>query len=74
MDKNEKLIKRAMWFNRLSFVQIFRETMIMLFPVALIGTIVWIISDNLLASNGFLANVFYIQQWLPELPIFKGII
>lgn len=66
MDKNEKLIKRAMWFNRLSFVQIFRETMIMLFPVALIGTIVWIISDNLLASNGFLANVFYIQQWLPE--------
>lgn len=66
MDKNEKLIKRAMWFNRLSFVQIFRETMIMLFPVALIGTIVWIISDNFLASNGFLANVFYIQQWLPE--------
>lgn len=66
MDKNEKLIKRAMWFNRLSFVQIFRETMIMVFPVALIGTIVWIISDNFLASNGFLANVFYIQQWLPE--------
>lgn len=71
MDKNEKLIKRAMWFNRLSFVQIFRETMIMLFPVALIGTIVWIISDNLLASNGFLANVFYIQQWLPERQFFK---
>ena len=66
MDKNEKLIKWAMWFNCLSFVQIFRETMIMLFPVALIGTIVWIISDNLLASKGFLANVFYIQQWLPE--------
>ncbi|TGB10653.1 PTS transporter subunit EIIC [Limosilactobacillus reuteri] len=71
MDKNEKLIKRAMWFNRLSFVQIFRETMIMLFPVVLIGTIVWIISDNLLASNGFLANVFYIQQWLPERQFFK---
>ncbi|MCC4333865.1 PTS transporter subunit EIIC [Limosilactobacillus reuteri] len=60
-----------MWFNRLSFVQIFRETMIMLFPVVLIGTIVWIISDNLLASNGFLANVFYIQQWLPERQFFK---
>ncbi len=71
MDKNEKLIKWAMWFNCLSFVQIFRETMIMLFPVALIGTIVWIISDNLLASKGFLANVFYIQQWLPERQFFK---
>lgn len=71
MDKNEKLINWAMWFNRLSFVQIFRETMIMLFPVALIGTIVWIISDTLLASKGFLANVFYIQQWLPERQFFK---
>ncbi len=73
MDKNEKLIKWAMWFNRLSFVQIFRETMIMLFPVALIGTIVWIISDNLLASNGFLANVLYIQQWLPERQFFRNL-
>ena len=70
MDKNEKLIKWAMRFNRLSFVQIFRETMIMLFPVALIGTIVWIISDNLLDPNGFLANVLYIRQWFPERQFF----
>lgn len=73
MDKNEKLIKWAMWFNRLSFVQIFRETMIMLFPVALIGTIVWIISDNLLARNGFLANVLYVRQWLPERQFFQNL-
>ncbi|MFR0606843.1 PTS transporter subunit EIIC [Limosilactobacillus balticus] len=71
MNKNEKLIKWAIWFNRLSFVQIFRETMIMLFPVALIGTIVWIISDNLLALNGFLANVLYIRQWFPERQFFR---
>lgn len=71
MDKNEKIIKWAMWFNRLSFVQIFRETMIMLFPVALIGAIVWIIGDNLLARNGFLANVLYVQQWLPQRQFFR---
>ncbi|MEY8442236.1 PTS transporter subunit EIIC [Lactobacillaceae bacterium 24-114] len=71
MEKKEKLIKWAMWFNRLSFVQIFRETMIMLFPVALIGTIVWIISDNLLARNGFLANVLYVQHWLPQRQFFR---
>ena len=73
MDKNEKLIKWAMRFNRLSFVQIFRETMIMLFPVALIGTIVWIISDNLLDPNGFLANVLYIRQWFPERQFFRAL-
>ncbi|MCC4400189.1 PTS transporter subunit EIIC [Limosilactobacillus reuteri] len=73
MNKNEKLIKWAMWFNRLSFVEIFRETMIMLFPVALIGTIVWIISDNLLAPNGFLANVLYIRQWFPERQFFRAL-
>ncbi|MDE7040898.1 MAG: PTS transporter subunit EIIC [Limosilactobacillus sp.] len=73
MNKNEKLIKWAIWFNRLSFVQIFRETMIMLFPVALIGTIVWIISDNLLAPNGFLANVLYIRQWFPERQFFRAL-
>ncbi|MCC4383024.1 PTS transporter subunit EIIC [Limosilactobacillus reuteri] len=73
MNKNEKLIKWAMWFNRLSFVEIFRETMIMLFHVALIGTIVWIISDNLLAPNGFLANVLYIRQWFPERQFFRAL-
>ncbi|MDL2057358.1 PTS transporter subunit EIIC [Limosilactobacillus reuteri] len=73
MNKNEKLIKWAMWFNRLSFVEIFLETMIMLFPVALIGTIVWIISDNLLAPNGFLANVLYIRQWFPERQFFRAL-
>lgn len=73
MDKNEKLIKWAMWFNRLSFVQVFRETLIMLFPVALIGTIVWIISDNLLAPDGFLANILYIRQWLPQRQFFRAL-
>lgn len=73
IDKNEKLIKWAMWFNRLSFVQIFRETLIMLFPVALVGTIVWIISDNLLAPNGFLNNVLYIRHWLPQRQFFRDL-
>ncbi|MCC4347157.1 PTS transporter subunit EIIC [Limosilactobacillus reuteri] len=73
MDRNEKIIKWAMWFNRLSFIQIFRETMIILFPVALVGAIVWIISDNLLAPNGFLANVLYVRQWLPQRQFFRAL-
>ena len=71
MDKNEKLIKLVMRFNRLSFVQISRETMIMLFPVALIGSIVWIIGDNLLSPSGFLSNVLHVQSWLPQRQFFR---
>jgi PTS system cellobiose-specific IIC component len=71
MDKNEKLIKLVMRFNQLSFVQISRETMIMLFPVALIGSIVWIIGDNLLAPSGFLSNVLHVQAWLPQRQFFR---
>lgn len=47
-------------------MRVFSETMILLFPIGLIGTVTWIISDNLLASNGFLANVLYIRRWLPQ--------
>lgn len=73
MDKNEKLVSWAVRFNQQPFVQIFRETMIILFPVALIGAIVWIISDNLLAPDGFLANVLYVRQWLPQRQFFRAL-
>lgn len=71
MKINEKLVNWAVRFNHLSFVRVFRETMILLFPIGLVGTITWIISDNLLATNGFLANILYIRQWLPQRQFFQ---
>lgn len=71
MSIKDKLIEWAVRFNRHSFVRVFRETMILLFPIGLVGTITWIISDNLLATDGFLANILYIRQWLPQRQFFQ---
>lgn len=73
MGLNDKLVNWAVRFNRHSFIRVFRETMILLFPIGLIGTITWIISDNLLAPNGFLANILYIRDWLPQQQFFRAL-
>lgn len=73
MGKNKKIVAWAVRFNQYSFVQVLRETLIMLFPVALVGSIVWIISDNLLSTNGFLANVFHVRDWLPQRQFFQAL-
>lgn len=64
--KEDKLVNRIDRFNQHAFIQVLQQTMIILFPVALIGSFTWVISDNLLASNGFLAEILRIQQWLPQ--------
>jgi PTS system cellobiose-specific IIC component len=73
MDKKQKLVAWAVRFNQHSFVQILRETLIMLFPVALVGSIVWIISANLLSPNGFLANILQVRRWLPQRQFFQAL-
>lgn len=73
MGRKQKLVTWAVRFNQHAFVQILRETLIMLFPVALVGSIVWIIGDNLLAPNGFLANILRVRQWLPQRQFFRAL-
>lgn len=53
MGKKRRFVNWATWFNERPFVKIMQQTMIILFPVALIGSFTWMISDNLLATNGF---------------------
>ena len=67
MGKKRRFVNWATWFNERPFVKIMQQTMIILFPVALIGSFTWMISDNLLATNGFLANIFRVRQWLPQM-------
>lgn len=45
--------------------------MMILFPVALVGSFAWVISNNLLANNGFLANIFRVRQWLPQMSFWR---
>ncbi|MGM9907577.1 PTS transporter subunit EIIC [Limosilactobacillus sp.] len=73
MGRKQRLVTWAVRFNQHAFVQILRETLIMLFPVALVGSIVWIIGDNLLAPNGFLANILRVRQWLPQRQFFRAL-
>lgn len=73
MGRKQKLVTWVVRFNQHAFVQILRETLIMLFPVALVGSIVWIIGDNLLAPNGFLANILRVRQWLPQRQFFRAL-
>lgn len=71
MGKKRRFVNWATWFNERPFVKIMQQTMIILFPVALIGSFTWMISDNLLATNGFLANIFRVRQWLPYMQFWR---
>lgn len=71
MKKKRRFVDWATWFNERPFINIVQQTMIILFPVALIGSFAWMISDTLLASNGFLASIFRVRQWLPHLQFWR---
>lgn len=71
MEKKDKLVNLVVRFNERSFIQILQQTMLILFPVAVVGSFAWIISDNLLSTGGFLANMFQIHRWVPQLTFFR---
>ena len=73
LDKHQGLVNWAVRFNRHLFIRVLRETMTILFPVALVGSIMWIVSDNLLASNGYLANILYVSRWLPQRQFWRAL-
>ena len=66
MKKERWFVKWAVWVNERTFIKIFQQTMIVLFPIVLVGSFTWVISTNLLATNGFLANIFRVHQLLPQ--------
>lgn len=71
MEIKDKLVNLVVRFNERSFIKILQQTMIILFPVAVVGSFAWIISDNLLSTCGFLANMFQIRRWVPQLKFFR---
>lgn len=71
MVKKRRFVNWATRFNERPFIKIMQQTMIILFPLALLGSFTWMISDNLLANNGFLANIFRVRQWLPNLQFWR---
>lgn len=66
MEFPQKLVRFGIKTSQNSFVRVVRQTMIMLFPFAALGSIASVINVSILSSAGFIGNIFYITKWLPH--------
>lgn len=71
MASSQKLIAKMVKFRQYSFIQILQQTMITLFPIALIGASASVISHVFLSPSGFLGSVLHIRQWFPQYQFFR---
>lgn len=60
-----KVVKILVRFNERSFIQAVRQTLVVLFPVALIGALAQLVVKSCLDANGFFYNILEIGAWLP---------
>ena len=67
MNFSQKIINFALKIYKFSFTKIMRQTMIILFPFAALGSIASVISVSILSNTGFIGNIFYITKWLPHI-------
>lgn len=63
---NQRLVNAIVKYRKTSFIQILNYTLVILFPVIVIGSASWVIYGNLLSRNGFLANMLHTTSWLPH--------
>ena len=59
-----KVVNVLVRFNQWSFIQAVRQTLVALFPVALIGALAQLIVKSFLNANGFFYNILGIGSWL----------
>lgn len=52
--------------NQRSFLVVVRQTLLPLFPFALIGSVAQMILKTMFSDDGFFANIFYFTEWLPD--------
>lgn len=63
---NEKnIIDLLARYKQLTFIKILQQTMIALFPIALIGSYCWAITNSFLTSNSFFGQLTNISKWFP---------
>lgn len=60
-----KVVNMLVRFNQHSFIQAVRQTLVVLFPVTLIGALAQLVVKSCLDANGFFYNIFGIGSWLP---------
>ena len=60
-----KVVNSFVRFNRWSFIQVVRQTLVVLFPVTLLGSLARLVVKSFLDPNGFFYNILGIGAWLP---------
>lgn len=65
MFSSQAWVDRLVKMRQLPFIQILQRTMVTLFPLAIIGSGAWIISQVLFAPTGFLGEITGVRHWLP---------
>lgn len=48
-------------------------TLMILFPVIVVGSFSWVIYSNLLSRNGFMANMLHVTSWLPQWQFWRAL-
>lgn len=61
----EKLLNALIRFNQRPFIQVVRHTLLMLFPISLIGSIARMILRSCLEDDGFFYNILMLDVWAP---------
>lgn len=62
----KKISKGIVKLYSFPFIKTMRETLLTLFPFAVLGSIASVFNVSILSKTGFIGNVFYITQWLPH--------
>ena len=61
----KKLVDLLVRYKQLTFIKILQQTMVSIFPFALIGTYCWALVNSFLSTNSFFGRLTNIAKWFP---------
>lgn len=65
MDE-ERLVKTITKYRNYRFIQVLRQTMLILFPVILIGAFSWTLSNCIFNSDSLVGRLINLNKWFPQ--------
>lgn len=70
--ENSKLVEWTVKFRKLEFIQVLQRTMLILFPIVLVGSFAGLLSDGVFSTNGYIGSLVKISN-LPNYRFYHGI-
>lgn len=61
----KKIVDLLVRYKQLTFIKILQQTMVSIFPFALIGTYCWALVNSFLSTNSFFGRLTNIAKWFP---------